>query len=168
MGTYFKHKRTESIDVPYSFRCEQCMKDSGTLMATISGTEATLNSNFKQLNDKQQQKLNEMAHIHLVSAVREAHRDATEKQIYAKAFKDECPHCHKPQSWAVSGIKKGLFDTPNVCIILSIILCFAIAAGSLIWNIIKIGRKKKQTASAIQKNAPVIEWGAVQNILDEK
>ena len=191
MGTYYKHKRTESMDVPYSFRCEQCMKDSGPLTATISGTEATLNSNFKQLNDKQQQKLNEMAHIHLVSAVKEAHRDATEKQVYAKAFKDECPHCHKPQSWAVSGIKKDLFSTPIVCIILGIILgagcyffanvensltialiaagiCFAIAAGSLIWNIIKIGSKKKKTASAIQKNTPVIEWSAVQNILDEK
>lgn len=191
MGTYYKHRRTESIDVPYSFRCEQCMKESGTLTATISGTEATLNSNFNKLSDKQQEKLNEMAHIHLVSAVKEAYHDATEKQIYVKAFKDECPHCHKPQSWAVNGMKKELFSTPIICVILGLIIgagcyffagvensltialiaagiCFAIGAGSLILNLIKIGNKKKRTSGSIQKNTPVIEWGAVQNILDEK
>ena len=35
MGSYYKHTRTESAKVPYSFRCEQCMKDSGTRQATI-------------------------------------------------------------------------------------------------------------------------------------
>ena len=39
MASYYKHKRTESIDVPYSFRCEQCMQDSGPLTATISAQD---------------------------------------------------------------------------------------------------------------------------------
>ena len=78
------------------------MKDSGTLTATISGMEAEINSNYKQLEAKKQKKLDEHAHQNLVRAAKEAYTNATEKQIYSKAFKDECPHCHKPQSWAVS------------------------------------------------------------------
>ncbi|MCI8417327.1 MAG: hypothetical protein HFI33_07525 [Lachnospiraceae bacterium] len=190
MGTYYKHKKTESIKVPYSFQCEQCMKNSGSLMATISGMEAELNSNFKELDGEKVEKLNTMAHTNLVRAVKEAHRNATEKQIYSLAFQDECPHCHKPQSWAVSGMKNEMFSTPIVCVILGIILgvgcyffsgvensltialiaagiCFLVGIGSLILNIAKVSSKKRQTAVCNQKNKPVIEWSAVQNILDE-
>lgn len=188
MGTYYKHKRTESVDVPYSFRCEQCMQDSGPLTATISA-QAELNSNFKNLNEKKQEKLRETAHENLVREVREAHKNAEEKQIYCKAFKDECPHCHKPQSWAISGAKNDMFNTPIVCVILGIIIgagcyffsgvenamtialaafgiCCVIALAVLVHNMIKISGKKKQTSTAIQQNTPVIEWRAVQNILD--
>jgi len=167
------------------------MKDSGPLKATISGMEAEINSNYRELEYNKQQKLNELAHKNLVSAVKEAHKNATEKQIYNKAFKDECPHCHKPQSWAVSGLKDEMFSTPIVLIILGIIIgagCyffsgvdnamtiaivaagffFVLAVGSFILNMIKIGNKKKKTASVSQKNVPVIEWNAVQHILNEK
>lgn len=190
MGTYYRHKKTESVDVPYSFRCEQCMKDSGTLKATITGMEAEMNSNFKTLNDKNQKKLDEIAHNYLVREVKEVYRNATEKQIYGKAFKDECPYCHKPQSWAISGAKDDMFSTPIVCVILGIIIgggcyffsgvennltialiaagiCLAVGAGSLILNIVKIQNKKKQTAAVVQKNVPVIEWDAVEHILGE-
>lgn len=190
MGSYYRHRKTESVDVPYSFRCEQCMKDSGTLKATITGMEAEMNSNFKTLNEKNQKKLDELAHDKLVREVKEVHRNATEKQIYSKVFKDECPYCHKPQSWAISGAKNDMFGTPIVCVILAIILgagcyffsgvennltiaiaaagiCLAVGAGSLILNIIKIQNKKKQTAMVVQKNLPVIEWDEVQYLLSE-
>lgn len=190
MGTYYKHTKKESIDVPYSFRCEQCMKESGSLKATIS-VEAEINSNYRQLEARKQEKLDQMAHKKLVEEVQEIHRNATEKQIYSKVFKDQCPHCHKPQSWAVSGLKNDMFGTPIVCIILGIILgagcyffsgvennltiaigaagiCLILAIGSLLFNIIKIASKTKQTSSSIQKNVPVIEWSAVQHILNEK
>ena len=190
MGSYYRHTKTESVEVPYSFRCEQCMKDSGTLKATITGMEAEMNSNFKTLNDKNQKKLDEIAHTYLVREVKEVHRNATEKNIYSKVFKDECPYCHKPQSWAISGAKDDMFGTPIVCVILGIIIgggcyffsgvennltialvaagiCLALAAGSLILNIIKIQNKKKQTATVVQKNVPVIEWEAVDHILGE-
>lgn len=190
MGTYYRHRKTESVEVPYSFRCEQCMKDSGTLKATITGMEAEMNSNFKTLNEKNRKKLDEIAHTYLVREVKEVHRNATEKNIYSKVFKDECPYCHKPQSWAISGAKDDMFGTPIVCVILGIIIgagcyffsgvennltialvaagiCLALAAGSLILNIIKIQNKKKQTATVVQKNVPVIEWDAVDHILGE-
>ena len=190
MGTYYKHRKTESIKVPYSFRCEQCMKDSGTLKATITGMEAEINSNFKTLNNRNQQKLDEIAHTYLVREVKEAYRNATGKQIYVKAFKDECPHCHKPQSWAVSGAKDDMFGTPIVCVILGAIIgggcyffsgvennltialvaagiCLVLAAGSLILNIVKVQNKKKQTSNVVQKNVPVIEWDVVDHILGE-
>ena len=122
MSTYYKHTKKETADVPFTFRCEQCMKESGTLKATISGMEAEINSNYKTLDDKKQNKLNEMAHNNLVSAVKEAYSNATGKHIFVKAFKDECPHCHKPQTWGISGIQNDMFGTPIVCVILGIIL----------------------------------------------
>ncbi len=153
--------------------------------------QAEINSNFKNLDAKKQEKLNEIAHKNLVREVKETYRNATEKNIYSKVFKDECPHCHKPQSWAISGAKDQMFSTPIICIILGIIIgagcyffsgvdnnltialiaggiCFALAAGSLILNIAKIAVKKKQTANVLQKNVPVIEWNAVQNLLNEQ
>lgn len=191
MATYYKHTKIESIDVPYSFRCEQCMKDSGPLKATIKGVEADLNTNFKGLNDKQQQKLDEMAHRNLVIAVKDAYRNATEKQIFDKAFQDECPLCHKPQSWAVSGLKNDMFGSSIVSLIVGLIVaagCYffsgvdnalqiaigafvisvVIALGFLVFNLARVSSKKKQTSTVNQKNVPVIEWGAVQNLLNEK
>lgn len=94
MGSYYKHKKTMSVDVPYSFRCEQCMQESRTLKATIQA-KAELNSNFKKLNEKKQQKLDEMARANLVGEVKSAYQNAVEKQIYVAAFKDQCPHCQK-------------------------------------------------------------------------
>ena len=191
MGSYYKHTKTETIDVPYSFQCEQCMKESGTRKATISGMKAEINSNFKTLNDKKQQQLNEMAHANLVRAVKEAHSNATQKQIYSLDFKDECPYCHKPQSWAISGAKNEMFSTPIVCVILGIIIgagcyffsgvennltialaaagiCFALAVGSLVLNIANIEKKKRQISPSARKNLPVIAWDSVQNILQEQ
>lgn len=191
MGTYYKHKKTETIDVPYSFKCEQCMKDSGPLKATIKGMEAEVNSNYKDLEYNKQQNLNEMAHKNLVSEVKGAYKNATEKNIFHKAFRDECPHCHKPQSWAVSGIKDDMFGNSIVSLIVGLIVaagCYffsgvenammiaiaafgisvAVAVVFLVVNIAKLSSKKKQTANVTQKNVPVIEWGAVQNLLDEK
>ena len=86
MGSYYKHKKKETIDVSYSFRCEQCMKESGTLKATISGMEAEINSNYKTLDDKKQNKLNEMAHNTLVRSVIEAYSIARGNHIFVKAF----------------------------------------------------------------------------------
>lgn len=191
MGTYFRHTKTETVDVPYSFRCEHCMKDSGPLKATIAGMEAEINSNYKELEYNKQQKLNEQAHKNLVREVKEAYQNATEKHIFNKAFKDECPHCHKPQSWAVSGIKNKLFENSIVSLIVGVIValgCYffsgvdnavTIAAAAFgisviaaivffLVNLTKMNSKKKQTASVTQRNVPVIEWGAVQNILNEK
>ncbi|MCI8380680.1 MAG: hypothetical protein HFI07_02640 [Lachnospiraceae bacterium] len=190
MGTYYRHKKTESIDVPYSFKCEQCMKDSGTLKATIVGMEAEINSNYRDLEYNKQQKLNEQAHKNLVRDAKEAYKNATEKQIFHTAFKDECPHCHKPQSWAVSGLKDKLFENSIVSLIVGLIVaagCYffsgvdnamqiAIAAFGIsvvvavvffVVNITKINSKKKKTANVTQRNVPVIEWGAIQNILNE-
>ena len=190
MGTYYKHTKTESIDVPYSFRCEQCLKESGTLKATIHGPEAEFNSNFKEINYDRQEKLAKKAYENLVKKVKETYKDATEKQIYSTEFKDECPFCHKPQSWAVSGLKKDMFTTPIVCAVIGLILaagCYffaevdnnlavalAVAAVFLaaavvifIVNLVKIGSKMKKTSSSTQRNLPVIEWSAVQRILNE-
>lgn len=193
--TYYKHKRVQSIQVPYSFQCENCKQSSGVLQANIAGEEATLNSNFKTLSDEKSAKLERQAHQNLVNKLKEAHKDAAEKGIYSTEFKDECPHCHKPQSWAVSGLKKKRFDTPIVIFLVGVVI-FVVAliahylsdtrdvplsiafvilgAGavcaviSLIWNSIKINKKIKATSANGTQNVPDIEWNAVQDLLNEE
>lgn len=51
MGSYshYEHKRTESVKLPYSFRCEQCISDSGPMWATVTGA-GTKNSSSCNLS----------------------------------------------------------------------------------------------------------------------
>lgn len=189
MSTYYKHTRVEDANIPYSFQCESCMKNSGDLKAYIVGDTATYNSNFKTLSAEREVKLQEEAHDNLVKKLKEIHKDVKEKEVYATEFKDECPHCHKPQSWAVSGLKKKRFDTPIVIFGVGVIIfiigligyftekieyltlpmtfailgvAFVCAAISFIWNTIKINKKIKETSTSGTKNIPSINWEEVQ------
>lgn len=193
MGSYWEHTKDESVDLPYSFRCEQCMQDSGPRKVTVTGSAQT-NSNFKEISDKRNDKLREAAHKDLVRRISRLYQDVVEKQVISTIFSDECPHCHKPQSWGVSGMKKDMYQMPVVFLVtgllisvlgfflyktdevdyLSMPIIIGIAAAgaiaalvSLIFNIVKIRGKKKKTDMSMQKNLPVIEWGAVQYLLDE-
>ncbi len=194
MGTYYRHTRTEKANVPYSFVCEQCGKESGPLTAVIIGPEATYNSNFKTLNPDREEKLCKDAHDRLVRKLKETHRDAVEKKIFSLDFKDQCPFCQQPQSWAVSGLKKKMYGNPGVCLFLGAFLALialvchysgdmeyvtlpmaagifgvgAVAAlGCLIWNVIKIQQKTRKTNPGPQR-FPVIEWDAVGSLLNEQ
>ncbi len=193
MGSYYQHTRSEKAEVPYSFQCEHCGKHSGSMRAVITGPEATDNSNFKTLNAEREEKLRRRAHENLVQAMKEIHKDAVEKNIFSTDFRDQCPYCSQPQSWAVSGLKKKMFENPIVCLgvgaIISLIavLChyftdmeyvtLSVAAGifaigvaaaivCLVWNVAKINMKTKKTASGV-RNLPVIDWSAVKELLNE-
>lgn len=194
MGSYYEHKRTESVNLPYSFRCEHCMSDSGPLQATVTGS-GTKNSIFKEVNQNDEEKMRKEAHKDLVRALRQLHKDIVEKQAFTAIFTDECPHCHKPQSWGISIVKEawwamplaflimgGLFSAgslmgdnfgeinhENIPFAVGIAAAAAVGAAiSLIWNFNKIHKKKKMLATAVQKNLPVIKWEAVQYLLDEQ
>ena len=194
MGSYYEHKRTESVKLPYSFRCEHCMSDSGPLWATVTGY-GTKDSISKKVSEKDEEKMRKEAHRHLVMVLKRLHKDIVQKQTFTAIFTDECPHCHKPQSWGISIVKEGMLAGPLAFLIFGIFLGVvgligqktgdldymtppmivgivalgAIAAAiSLIWNINKINKKKKMLATAVQKNLPVIEWEAVQSLLDEQ
>lgn len=163
------------------------------MWAVVIGT-AEEKSNFKTINEEHEKKLCERAHKDLVQKVKALHRDVVEKKIYPADFKDVCPHCHQPQSWAVSGLKNKLFENPGVALCVGVffsvvavlgyyfgdmdypvvwvaggIMALAVAAalGLLIWNLIQLGIKTKKTSSGAQKNLPVINWAAVQGLLDE-
>ena len=118
MGSYYKHTATQSVKVPYSFRCEQCLKDSGPLEAVISGS-SRLNSYSKSLSDREQAKLNKMVRAALIRELRRAYQEAEEHHRYP-AFADECPHCHRPQSWAIAPGKACsmifIHSVPFICI----------------------------------------------------
>ena len=192
MGSYYKHKRSEKVNVYYSFQCEHCGKDSGPQKAVLIGMEATDNSNFKTLSQDREDKLRKRAHENLVQKVKETYKDA-EAKVFATEFHDPCPSCHQPQSWAVSGLKKKLFENPLVCLGVGAIFAviavighyftdeeymtltlaagiFAVgvvaAAGCLVWNLVKIQSKTKKTAVGMH-NFPVIDWSGVRELLDE-
>jgi len=194
MGTYYQHTRSEKAEVPYSFQCEHCGKDSGILRAVINGPEATDNSNFKTLNEERTEKLCIRAHENLVREVKDIRRDAVEKRIFSTVFGDQCPFCRQPQSWAVSGLKKKMFENPIVCLGVGTTVSLIAVAGhyfadmeyvtlslaaaifalgaaaalvSLLWNMAKINSKSKKTASGV-RNLPMIDWSAVQSLLDEQ
>lgn len=193
MSSYYLHTRTESVELPYSFQCEQCGQESGTRRVTVTG-EAEEKNFRKQLNDAEEDRLHEKAHADLVVKVSEIYKSVTEKQIIPTEFSDKCPHCQKPQSWALAGLKKKMFENPIVClavgaffavlallgrnfadmdyvttpIIIGIFAAGVVAAlGTLLWNIIKIQSKVKKTTLSLQKRLPVIQWEAVQHLLNE-
>lgn len=191
--SYYVHTRTESVDLTYSFRCEQCGQESGPRKVTITG-EAEEKNFRKQLNDAQDDALRERAHANLVVKMKEIYQSVKEKQIIPTDFSDECPHCHGPQSWAVAGLKKKMFENPIVCVCVGIffsvlgllahyfgdmeyvtipvvigIAAAGVVAGlaCLLWNIIKLNSKVKKTSTGMQGGLPVIEWESVQYLLDE-
>lgn len=193
--TYFEHRRSKDTWVPYNFQCENCMKNSGNLQAHIIGDEATCNSNNGQLNAAREEQLEKRAYTNLVLKVKEAYKDATEKDIYCTEFIDECPYCHKSQSWGVSGLKKKRFDTPIVIFGVGIVFFvvalvahylsdsmdiplpiafgilgvgFAGAVISFIWNTIKISKKIKETSANGERHVPDIDWSKVQGLLNEQ
>ena len=164
------------------------------MTAVIIGPEATYNSNFKTLNPDREEKLCREAHDKLVRKLQETHRDAVEKKIFSTDFKDQCPFCQQPQSWAVSGLKKKMYGNPGVCLLLGgfialiALVChytgdmeyvtLPMVAGifglgvvaalvSLVWNVIKIQQKTRKTNSGAQR-LPVIEWDAVASLLNER
>ncbi len=108
MGSYYEHKRTESVKLPYSFRCEHCMSDSGPLWATVAGY-GTKDSLSKRVSEKDEEKIRKEAHRHLVMVLKRIHKDIVQKQVFTAIFTDECPHCHKPQSWGISIAKENMY-----------------------------------------------------------
>jgi len=190
MASYYKHKATHSRDIPYSFQCEHCTKDSGPLTATIKGNEAQYNSPTNKLTEKQANILNQDAHKYLINRVYQDYVNATEKQIYSLVFKDTCPHCQQPQSWAVSGLKKDLMSWPAALIIIGIIAgigtyfytdsnnimlsviiggIFALAAVIVLsFKYIQMNVKIKKTTSASHKYKPTIDWSVAKDLINEK
>lgn len=192
MATYYKHTKIDSVKLPYSFRCEQCMQDSGLLETTIAGNEATVNTNSRVLSEKKARQLDRLAHQKLVIAVKTAYTEVTEKGIYPQFIGDKCPHCGRPQSWALTGMKDDLYINSIASLIIGVIValaCFifleadsfrttviigvmavavARAVGCYLFNKAKIAGKEKKTSGALEKNKPEIYWDAVQYLLDEK
>lgn len=186
---YITRKATESIDVPYFFICEQCMRNSGPLNATIYAEARLKTLSFVgPLSSGQLQRLRGAAHANLVRTVKAARRDAEKKQIYCAAFYDVCPFCRSPQSWAIGAIKKDMFSIPAVLLMLGIIFgtgCYFLsgaenakiiaiimgaaflagAAGVLTVNILRVRKKQDQLTPVTKRNTPVIDWRSVQNIL---
>lgn len=190
MAKYYKHKTAHSRKVPYSFECEHCAKKSGTILATISGNVAEYNSLSNKLTAKQSEKLNQDAHNFLVNRMYKDYYNATENKVFALAFKDTCPHCQKPQSWAVSGMRKDLTIWPLALIIVGIIaalgtyfstasknimvsfmigMAFVLAAVLVfIYKMAKIHLKVKKTSSLYLKNVPSIDWSVAMDLINEK
>lgn len=193
MSSYYEHTKNETAEVPYSFQCEHCGKNSGPLRAVIKGPEATENSNFKTLSPNKEERLYKRAHENLVREIQRVHKDAVEKKIFSKDFHDQCPYCRQPQSWSVPFLKKNMFEYPVICLCVGAFvgllmvavhymddtmnITLPMAAGvlglgvvaaiaCLLWNVVRFVIINKKTASSVVKNLPVIDWSPVQELLD--
>ena len=70
---------------------------------------------------------------------------------------------------SLMGKNFGEIDYEHIPLAVGIATVTVVATvGSLVWNIIKVNKKKKIVAAATRKNLPVIEWEAVQYLLDEQ
>ena len=189
MGSYYKHTAAQSVKIPYSFRCEQCHQDSGLLDAVITGS-SSLNTHSKVLSDREQVKLTPAARAALIRELQSVYRNATQKQVYAAAFCDECPHCHQPQSWAIAQMKGDQFTGPITALVVALICSLGtyffsdtqsiplslgiFAAGVVVGGVLlarnrtKISTKQKAASTAMEHERPTIHWEAVQDLLDEK
>lgn len=195
MGSYYAHKRREKVEVPYSFQCEHCGQDSGILSAVIAGAEAETPSYMKTISAEREKKLCMKAHKYLVREIKSIHRKTEEKKIFPNNFSGQCPHCKKKQSWTVSGLmedrfvnsivalglgvffggfvvlghfldaEEELFSFPLAAVIFAVSVLAAI--GLYVWNMMKINREKRETASG-RENVPVIYWDSVQQLLNEQ
>lgn len=189
MASYYRHTSTHSRNIPYSFICEHCLQNSGPLTAKISGAEAEYRSPWKKLSDEQNATLQETAHKFLVNQAHSDYVDATEKQVFSLSFKDSCPHCGKPQSWAVSGMKEDMIMNSVVILIVGAIIALGsyffsiksillsgsiavfsilLALGFYMYKSSKINKKIKLSVSASQKNLPSIDWAAAEDLIAEK
>ncbi len=193
--TYYKFERVEDINIPYSFKCEECGKDSKTMEAHITGNTATYNSTFRTISEKREEMLEEEAHQNLKKRLKEVYRDAEEKGVFCYEFKDKCPFCGEEQSWGVSGLKKKMFDTPIAIFVLGLMitgiallghyfsdyeymsmqLVYILAGGTVLLtlfilgiNLLKMKRKEKKTALHKEKNKPQIDWTEVKKIIEEE
>lgn len=132
----------------------------------------------------------------LKNALQEAYENAEGKHIYAKEFNDICPHCGKPQSWAVANLKNKLFENSIVSVIVGLIfavgsyfyiksepgrfeeswqlgvpigiMAVAVIIAILLFaiNMVKMSSKNKKTANVMQKNLPDIQCDAVEGMID--
>lgn len=190
MASYYKHKATKSRQVPYSFDCEHCGKNSGVLTATISGNQAEYDSPRDKLTEAQSEKLNNTALMSLKKRINTDYANATDKRIFSPAFQDECPSCHKPQSWGVAGMKNHLASTPVAIVIVGILvslgayfftdiksvaLSLAIAGAAvlaavvvLICKLAGIAAKTRQTTAVLEKRLPEIDWSAAEDLLEKE
>jgi len=131
-----------------------------------------------------------------METLQEAYENAEKKHIYVNAFKDTCPHCGKPQSWAVANMKNKLFENSIVSVIVGLIfavgsyfyiksepgrfeeswqlgvpigiMAVAVLIAILLFaiNMVKMSSKNKKTANVMQKNLPDIQWDAVEGMID--
>ncbi len=194
VDSWYEHKRKAHVEVPYSFQCEHCGRNSGSMRAVISA-EAIENTYSKTLDERRDNKLRMEVQKRLVSELKNVYKGIVEKRIYPKEFHDECPFCHQPQSWAVSGLQKEMFQKPigwlGACSVFGLLLLLAyflednpsdkesyalamafffglgviLAGGCLIRNITRIIIKKSKTSSGV-RNYPLIEWELFRDMLN--
>lgn len=177
MASYYEHKRTAKTVVTYQFVCEQCGGQSGAIAADFI-EEATRRTNYKQLPQQDNDVLCTQARERLANKLNTAKTDA-EKGKYCEEFKDECPHCGKPQSWAVGAKSYNMWVFSILFAIIGGIACLVLNYSK--WDItipfmygllIVVGLfllgmavgyagtfvKKMQTRNVAQKQAPTIFW----------
>lgn len=177
MAVYFKHKHTVTQNIPYYFVCEQCHQDSGTLSAEFKAEASRELMTKRPLTSDEKTQLDQDATEKLKKQVHDAMENTKRAEI-SNRFKDTCPHCGKPQSWALKGMQHlpcsyaliGAFLTALLCIVINAlgIASFSFGAGliatlviamiAMLVGFIQVGAKKARTKNVRQRELPKIQW----------
>ena len=104
-----KNKRRSSvhkIEIPYSFRCESCLQDSGELLFVLTIANAAQKNTIKAKGaPKAKLTREENVRKNVAGEVAMTMRNAYDQGIYPPGVRDICPHCKSTQSWALAGLK---------------------------------------------------------------
>ncbi len=125
---YSEYQSTASATVRYSFRCEKCNLESGTLLQEYSCTEKKRLELNERLPLGEIRTLYEKAEAKL-KALLENEKHAEHPRGIAG---DTCPHCAHKQSW---GIKRALLSSTILTAIGWVLLG---AIGSMVSGVFKL------------------------------
>lgn len=175
MGRAFDLTYVVTQNVPYTFRCEHCGKNSGTLVAEFQGKAVRAVIFPRKIKEHEKGPMYETATELLRRRLQRGQRDA-EKEIFVPNFKDKCPHCGSAQSWSLKRMRylpvsygmKGAFLAALLCVNISffgvITTGTALKIGVIIGLIcmvvgfVRLGAKKFETKTVQEKHIPQIDW----------
>lgn len=181
MSRYYKHTHTVTQNIPYMFKCEHCHQDSGTLTALFKAESTRNKMTKKDLKEQEKDQMNQEAMESLNKSLQKAQEDAKNEE-YGEIFSDKCPHCGKPQSWAI----KGMSVLPSTYGVMTGFLALIICVGGNIFDLtsfslfgglkfvvvsvligvaiglIRIENKKRLTKNVNEKQVPRIDWSVIE------
>lgn len=180
-GVYTDHTRKATHIIYYSFTCQHCGQESGTLVEELTGTANKRKSGYRvPLNEKEEAALAYEASHNLKSKLKSRQTEVTNGDY--SSFDGKCPHCGKIQKWGIGSFGRdvivralaltgllaflgvfptafatGKFDAVRTTKVFGLILAASFVVFFL-WQMIVWIRNKRSTKAFRKDDAPHIQW----------